>query len=500
MAARHDTTTAIPWEILRDAYAASFGELVDVRTELDFGDWRTPPEDRPSPFLPDGSLDEALLLSDTYEDIVAAQALYNELFFGDATPEDSRSTLATFGAAPFTGGHEVFLTSSLPFLYFDGIPGELVEHHGPLAPGKIVPMDIQWTPFKAVLLAHVGAGSIALGDVDGAPRYALRIVPLTPMELALSARSLDALVARLRAAGALDVADPMRDCVVFPQGTKRFWKKLAPPFLRETARRQKWRRGQIEELLALDAQASLLDRERILLEHGELLLARIRAHQAKRAARHKQVNRAGRRLRGFLDDALAATSKLLDEGAIPRVIAEPCAEIVAATVAAHPIVERLLWHEVGVGDLHLFEPSNLPERLVNLVRRVRPDADADLLRSAGEAGLVAARETGTGADGFLPPHATWAFVVKSMCLTACESVRAGDRRVALAVAIEAGVDMANELFNSDDARPLMERLDAGCRAIVLAMAQRWLALRGSDEAAPSTSSPPRQRRKPRTYH
>ncbi len=500
MADRHDTSAPIPWEILRDAYAAAFGALVDVRTELDFGDFRCPPDERPSPFLPDGSFDESVLLADSYEDIVGAQPLYHELIFGDVTPADPRSTMATFGAAPFTGGHEVFLTSSLPFPYFDRIAGELVERHCPLAPGRIVPIEIHWTPFKAVLLAPPAAGSIALGEVLGAPRYALRLVPLTPMEVELAARSLDDLLARLGAAGALTAVDPMRDCVVFPQGTQRFWKKLAPPFLRETARRQRWRRGQIDELLSLDAQESLLDREWLLLEHGELLLARIRAHQAKRWARHKQVNRAGRRLRASLDDALAATAKLLDEGVVPRAIADPCAEVVAATVAAHPIVERLLWHEVGVGDLHRFEPATLPARLVKLVQLVRPDADGDLLRAAGEAGLRAAREMGTGADGFLPPHAIWAFVVKSMCLTACESVRQGDRRLAFAVAIEAGVDMANELFNRDDDRPVMERLDAGCRAIVLAMAKGWLSLRANDDAAPPAPPPPRPRRKPRTYH
>ena len=59
---------------------------------------------------------------------------------------------------------------------------------------------------------------------------------------------------------------------------------------------------------------------------------------------------------------------------------------------------------------------------------------------------------------------------------------------------------ATRFPGGDDERSLMERLEAGCRAIVLAMATSWLSLRGNDDAAPSTSTPPRQRRKPRTYH
>lgn len=490
----------IPWETLRDLYLARFGPLISVEPEIDFGRWegidpsfdidgdddeRSEAGEDAAGDLPPSPENLAAAL-DSYEDFQEASdasvLLHYELRFGHLTEDDPREVVASFGAAPHAG-HEVFFAGAVPFDAFRGVISQLTRRHGPLAPGMVVPMEIEDTAFSAVLLAPEGAGSIPLGQAGGAPRFALQVIPLTAAEAALAADSVDRLVAALRAAGALEVTDPLRDCVLEPGRTQAEWALVRAPTLDWMRRRLSSRQERLEHLVEMKAPESIIAGERYLVTSMKLQIRHIEAKPVDPSSPAELRAATRRRHRDTMDQILRGAGELVRKGAVPVMLQPLCAVVLLAAFHTHPIGQRLLAEAVGDEEARSdpralrCDLDKLLPALVDLIREIAPDSDPAALLSAGRVGHSVAQETAAVADGFVAPHVAWEYVLTGMGLELIRDIPDAHRD-SLAMALQAGLHLVNRAFVSEDARPALERLEAMSRMIVLGMLREWLEAEG----------------------
>ncbi len=492
----------IPWETLRDLYLSRFGPLISVEPEIDFGKWEgidpsfdidgDDDDDERSEAGEDAAGDLApspgnlAAARGSYEDFKEASdasvLLHYELRFGHLTEDDPREVVASFGAAP-SAGHEVFLAVAVPFDAFRGVIGELTRKHAPLAPGMVVPMEIEDTAFSAVLLAPEGAGSIPLGQAGGAPRFALQVIPLTAAEAALGADSVDRLVAALRAAGALEVTDPLRDCVLDPDRTQAERALARAPLLDWMRRRLGSRQERYEHLVEMEAPESIIAGERYLVTSMKLQIRHIEAKPVDPSSPAEQRAATHRRHRETMDQILRGAGDLVRQGAVPAILQPLCAVVLLAALHTHPIGQRLVAEAQGDEEVRSdpraprCDLEKLLPALVDLIREIAPDSDPAALLSAGRVGYSVAQETAAVADGFVAPHVAWEYVLTGMGLELIRDIPDAQRD-SLAMALQAGLHLVNRAFVSENERPALERLEATSRMIVLGMLREWLAAEG----------------------
>lgn len=484
MARRRPRFPAIPWETLRDAYAARFGPLLRREPEFDLG----APEPEPGEGV--------------------EKALFDELTYASLTEADPRIVLASAGAAPRVG-HELFLASAIPFGGFAGVLGWLVRERAPLSPGVVVPMRLWLCPFNAVLIAPASAASVPFGEIDGAPRFALQVVPLTPAEAALGARSIEQLVDALRSGGALETVDPMRDCVLEPGTTRRFWRFARPLLLDDTLHRLEQRSKQLEKLLgfrALEVPTFLLQKQEQLVVEARLLLRYIErrhvgsgAPVARRAAFDERV--------GALGAIERHVGELFEAGLAPDALREPCLRMVSIVLATHPGAEELLLAAEGRPSKIGFDVEELLSRLVQLIGETRPDADLAAVLSGGRRGYEAAENRAATADGFVTREVAWERVMTGMFSSLSD--RSTDESAAMSAAILRGIGAVGEALLRGADRPPIERLEDAATLVALRMTEAWYAQLGIDvpwEGEPPPGAIPPGAAKPdkkgggRTYH
>lgn len=499
-ARREPVAPPIPWEMLRDAYALHFGSLIDVHEEREDGSEQPPVADDDEDLIPD--VETMALDCEAY---MAADVSHYVLRFDARTGEAWRVTFATFGAADLLGGFEVFLESAVPFSRFELLV-EMVCEHGPLSPGMVVPMEIWGTPFRAMLVAPPGAGSISVGEENGAERFALRLVPLTSAEQKLAADSVDRLVASLRAAGALGPCDPFRSCALLPHSTERFWAILRPSFLAERERSRERMQEHLEKMVALQAPESFIERARRSLLEGKALERHLDSRPPDPST---PAERDAARYHSSLEvqkEIYRPVMELFDRGAVPGAIRALSAAVVAVTLETHPIARRLSDLAQGRQTAFKFNPDELMARVVSMLRELVPDSDPARLLHAGRHGLAAAVDGAAAADGFVAPHLVWWFVVGAM-FVALED-RSTEESTAAAVAAQAGLETANLALVREDDRGPLELLQAAGQTIVLRMVKTWFEVLGIDVGAPSPekasakqgASRRKTERKPRNYH
>lgn len=495
----------IPWETLRDLYLARFGPLISVEPEIDFGKWEgidpsfdeddeddgddddarpEAGEDAAGDLMPSAEKLAAVLGS--YEDFKEASdasvLLHYELRFGHLTEDDPREVVASFGAAP-RAGHEVFLACAVPFDAFRGVIGELTRKHAPLAPGMVVPIDIEDTAFSAVLLAPVGAGSIPLGQAGGAPRFALQVIPLTAAEAELGADSVGRLVAALRAAGALEVTDPLRDCVLDPGRTQAEWALVRAPMLDWMRGRLTSRQERYERLVEMKAPESIIAGERYLVTSMRLQIRHIEAKPVDPSSPAEGRAAMYRRRRETLQGILRGAGELVRKGAVPVILQPLCGVVLLSALHTHPLSGRLLAEAEGDEEARRdprapqCDVEKLLPALVDLIRQLVPDSDPAALLSAGRVGHSVAQENAAVSDGFVAPHVAWEYVLTGMSLELIRDVPDAQRD-SLAMALQAGLHLVNRAFLSDDDRPALERLEAMSRTVVLGMLREWLEAEG----------------------
>lgn len=491
---------SVSWETLRDAYTARFGEPLRIEAEYDFGE--PPPEaddgDESELRPPDSGstpgspldVDESELRArieslppPPRDDDLDDKMLFWELTFASLTEADPRVVMASFGAAP-RAGNEVFLASAVPFGGFAGVIKALIRDHAPLSPGMVIPMKIWSTPFQAVLLAPPGAGSIPLGRAGDVERFSLNVVPLTRAEMELAADSVDRLVAALRAAGALEATDPMRDCVLVPSATERYWAFVRPLLLEDTQDRLEQRSVRLGRLTGLGVPSFVLESDQRLVVQARLLLRHILSKKVDPGSPAERRAELFRRRTSSFEEISDHVSEVFQRGAVPAVLRLPCALIVAITTATHPVAQRLLLDVEGQPDRERFEVEELLPRLIRLIRESRPDADPAALLAGGRRGYALAQERAAVADGFVANHVAWEYVVAGM-VTAMED-RATEEGAATVTAMRAGIDAANRVLLREGALPPMDRLKDASALIIVRIARTWCEALGLELPAPLT--------------
>jgi hypothetical protein len=443
----HDTFrfSGVAPEVLRSIYTARFGPLLETGIEPGLG-----------VAVPElGADDEAAVL-------------FRELTFASLTEADPRYVVASAGAMS-RAGHEVFLAAAAPFGGFAGVLEWLVRDHAPLLPGTVIPTKLWLCPFDAVLLAPSEAGSIPLGEVGGAPRLALNVVPLTPAETELAACSIDRLVAALRSAGALFVADPMRDCVLRPEETRRFWRLARPLLLDDTLDRLAQRSKRLDEsrgLRALEMSTFVLEIAERLVREAKLLVRHIEARRVELPARRRAAQFHARA--AALAEIEGHVMELFERGLVPGALREKCLQLVSIVLASHPGVEQLLLEAQERSSRVSFDVEELLSRLVSLLREARPELPPEALLAAGRAGYARAEKKAATADGFIPRDAAWQYIVAGMLTD-----RSTDEEKAAARAMVEGVGAFSAALRREPDRPPIERLEDALTVSLLRMAEAW---------------------------
>lgn len=389
-----------------------------------------------------------------------------ELTFGPMSEEDPRVVKASFGAARHAS-HEVFLVSAAPFHGFAGLLKKVVLASGTLVPGAVIPLAIDETMFEAVLLAPPGAGSISLAERGYPDRFALRVIPLTAAEAALGERSLDELLAALRAAGALDVTDPLRDCVVAPLTTRRFWAAARHRLLDYVQWKLELRSARLARMIAAKVHELIILNDVRLVKEVRLLLQHIESRPVDPDSPEEQAVALWLSWSAPLQPVAAELQRLADAGAIPDLIRRLWWEIVCITMATHPVARRLLPVAPGQPQLARLDAGEMLDLMVKLFRVGHPNVDPATLLAAGRQSLETARENGAADGGIAAPEVAWRLALTALCL-ALED-RSTKTGAALGLARRAGVHVADRSLLREDVLTPSERLREVTMTMVLRM-------------------------------
>jgi hypothetical protein len=455
----------IPWELLRDAYLAHFGPLLDLEERYDFEDQEISEDVSEGGEIAAGEVDAGGFDSDGF---FAAEVVYCTLRF--ATPDTgSRLVLATFGAGPRTGGHEVFFALATPFPPLEWLLDDKAITGVSLAPGLVLPLRIQDTPFTAILFAPADAGSIAFPLADGGTRYALRAIPLTDPERELAGESLEKLVRALREAGVLEVVDPLRDCVVAPGHTRKFW-ALAGPAL------QQWTDQRVDRAAAHYQKMIADEAPDVVLETATRELAVARSAQRHFEAKWPGAAPAEERFARQMQRHESLIAAVFD-GATKGLPLPPkdlwraaIAEIIGLTLQTHPAAQTLITMAGGMTVVSDFNASRLVDQVCEWLQRFHPEADLAMLAEAGKTGATLGTTQRLTADGAVSPSGAWKTIVWSIYLRffSPESLEEA-RQDKLMSAVLEGIGVAADIFQCEDASPPEERLITATRLVALKM-------------------------------
>ena len=395
----------IPWEMLRDAYLERLGPLFEVDERYDFED-QSPPKD---------GLRNVVLKG--FEPLAACETVY--LILDLAAFEESSCTVhATFGAATRTGGHEVFLAAAAPWDELRGLLHEKALTGVRLSPGMVIDVPAHGTPFVALLLAPLNAGSVALACPGGAEHCLLRAIPLTQAEARLARTSLDRLVESLRQAGALDTVDLHRDCVVHPEHTRRFWAERWPARVKDERRRVKRFTKNRDELIRLNAPGSFVEIASRSLLRVQVRLRHLESRRREMTARRRRFLAQVKKHRELL---LRINEKGLTGLPIPPEDdwRRALDETLGAVLFSHPVAQRHIallggLTDFSTADYCATEPRFLIKWLLWWMSQHRKKLDRQRLTMLGEAAAAAAQEDYMTDDGMVPPHEVWTTVVCAM--------------------------------------------------------------------------------------
>jgi len=454
---------SIPWEALRDVYLTQLGPLLRITNRYDFEDY-DPPDDTDDP---------AALIPIPYSELGNAEIVCFHVALG-APETDPRTVYATFAAGPRTGGHEVFLVSAMPFPPFEMLIHDKALTGVALSPGVVIPLPEDtfyleaFTPFTAVLLAPVAAGSIAFPLPNGEERCALRAIPLTEPERLLAASSLPELLHALRRVGALESVNPLRECAIKPEGTWRFWTKARPEMeerlnemLLDAAQRR-------EKLVSLGAPDEDLEDADLSNTQDQAAKRYVDGTPRAPASREEADAERLRRHNELLADVFTEAWRGLPMPAEPsRRLA--IGQVVAITLQTHPVATRLVALAGGVGTLDPFEPDKVARRAARCIHRMHPEADLEALVEAALTGANVGVKQVT-ADGAVAPSNTWRAILYAICLRLYDPPSLEDARHDPETrAVLEGVSLSAVLFQRHDDAPPKERLAAGARQIALHM-------------------------------
>jgi hypothetical protein len=243
-------------------------------------------------------------------------------------------------------GHEITLVSPVPFPELAELVGK-VAHAASAAPLGVIAYRIERTPFDGLLFLPPEDGTFVLGHVDGVPRYALRAVPITPAERRLAADSPGKVLALLRKAGALE-ADLLRDCVVEPKRTRRFWAHNKPALFMAERRRMNLVIERMQRLRELNAPHEFFVMEDRLLAKRRAVLAYLQASPADRGSpEHRiadQLIKEVTTCAKIIERVTGAYGSLLP----PRVL-RATMEMLLLVLTTHPEAVRLMAFVEGTG-------------------------------------------------------------------------------------------------------------------------------------------------------
>jgi hypothetical protein len=478
----------IPWETLRDAYSARFGALSAVHEVYDWFHEASRLEDSLDDSAPSAAEDEGAgresFLCELIEQIVrrneeeealempSEPVAYYALWFRSHGEAGPRFVTATFGAAPYTGGVELFLSSEIMLSNFDILLADLVEDHAPLAPNTIVPIRVRPFPFTAVLLLPVGERSFSLGRVGGVERYALQVVPLTASERALGEDSVESLVRSLSRAGVLAATDPLRDCVLCPERTRYFWAHQRPGVLSRAKRKiDAWRSLKDRLAAAGASEARLVVEEQAILS-AEGLVRHIESREIDPDSEAERMAAKVRALRETLERLYVEIEPTMR--VIPEALRETCQEVLGLGLGTHPLADALFREIIGGVEPPDFGTESLLASVLEWFRDNRPELSTSLLLRAGRAGLELAREQAAAADGVLPVHIAWSFAVQNMYFLPEEEWAEGaEARIDI---VSKGIETVSDClaYEALDAPPF-DRLVIAVKTTVFQMSGRFHA-------------------------
>jgi hypothetical protein len=494
---RKDLDPYIPWETLRDAYSSRFGELLEAYAEHDWVyDKKDEPDEEEEERLaetganPSSSEEEnedegRAALWELIARCRAAQeaadlrrwprvpVAYNGLWFRQSNGGETRQVIATFGAAPYSGGHELFISSLLFLGNFSLLLSDLVEGHAPLEPGMVLPVkpDTRRSlAFTAALILPVGIGSFSLGMVGGVERFALQVVPLTPWEKKLADDSIEKVALALERAGVLWATDPLRDCVVSPEGTQEYWAFERPKLIERTKRKLRKEMVHREKLVRIQAPSFCLDEQ-------EKNIAACRAFIAFLEARKVDPELEAEKLAAECRAIEEVLTRVFEETEIaarmtPRELGDICPEIFSLAMSTHPHADLLLQAAIGNTVPLRFDLDAFLASMVDWFRDHHSDANPTTVLEAGRAGFAAAKEESFATDGVVAPHVAWTFVVRSIYATLHDT--STERGADYAVSVTRGIEAVSEALARDDTgEPPYRRLVAAANATIVAMAFNW---------------------------
>ena len=241
------------WDILRELYTRLFGLPYDARGII--------APDEPIPKLEDMWVPD---VSGPLDD-----ACYELRFRGSGTAR----VYATFGAARWTGGAEIFVRSAAPFWPFSQRLDDLLGKT--LSAGDVVSLDFTGSSLVGATFLPIGTGSLELPLPQGATtsRTLLQLVPLTAVEMELAKRDPSALVRALTDAGLIDTMDPLRASCVGDPETGPYWNASRLLFRAHAKRKLgEWaeRHQMLVDMLAppfiIENTADLVEEQSALLE------------------------------------------------------------------------------------------------------------------------------------------------------------------------------------------------------------------------------------------
>jgi len=263
-----DAWASNEWDILRAAYLTLFGVPLDAYAVLD----------------PEADVDA--LGSDT-TDIEALNIMEDVCYllrFQGRDVHGAGRVYATFGAARWTGGAELFLRSAAAYGHFRPCREQLLGRL--LHPGDVIPVELPCTELRAVTFLPVDAGSFALPTPDGAltSRRVLQVVPITADEIELARSDFPALVAALRASGSLEAMDPLRPSCVGRTAPGPYWTRARLVLLARTRRTLRHHTEYHRNMAAIGASGAMIADAAALLRETSALLRFLESHAAN--ARH----------------------------------------------------------------------------------------------------------------------------------------------------------------------------------------------------------------------
>jgi hypothetical protein len=390
-----DTFAGMGWETMMDAYTGRFGDVVDV------------------PLL---GREKALRLF--------------VLVFGSAWPAGT-VTYASFGATWGPAGNEIFLTSLTPYYAFEHAVKQLAAQvPRDLRPLGVVHHEVEYTLFDSMLVVPERDGTFVLGEVEGAVRHALRLVPITPAERQLATRDPERLLDLLRAQRAL-VADPLRGCVVEPEsdGVRR---ANAAALLHHHQRKVRERTERYERMVAKRAPDVFLYYNGKSLNEARATLAYLEAHvpailPEPDAPELLDKNARKERLEALLGEYLGRSFDPYAPLA-PRRVAQIFCSFLVIALFSHPFVEPVTDQAVmgpGVRPARAHEHEEHKIRVLGFEVAAQLAKDLSLAspqaleKRAEEVVAEARRAFASGADGSWRLYA-WSALVPAVCMTAAD--------------------------------------------------------------------------------